>query len=154
MLATEQLQQSIIEGLHTETDPVHAAFAQEPRLTFGNAARIRFRRSIPGVATNPVASWRPVRRKSSCAVVRAVGVPPPKKIVQGRSITVDVFLREARGGGTPLPLYGRIPSSRAPQSEASTTGASASKASTLTARSSARIASQKRAACAGSARSL
>ena len=42
MLTTEQLQQSIIEGLHTETDPVHAALAQEPRLTFGNAARIRF----------------------------------------------------------------------------------------------------------------
>ena len=42
MLATEQLQQSIIEGLHTETDPVHAALAQELCLTFGNAARIRF----------------------------------------------------------------------------------------------------------------
>ena len=42
MLATEQLQQSIIEGLHTEADSVHAALAQEPRLSFGNAAGIRF----------------------------------------------------------------------------------------------------------------
>ena len=76
-------EQSVIERLHAEADPVDAVLAQEPRLAFRNAARIRLQGPFAQLPTNPVARENRRARKSSCAVVRAVGVPPPKKIVSG-----------------------------------------------------------------------
>ncbi len=78
------LQQSVIERLHAEADPVHAAVRAAVAPCVRKRCPDSLPRSIPAAADKSSCAWKPPSRKSSCAVVRAVGVPPPKKIVCGR----------------------------------------------------------------------
>src|SRR5690349_25094951 len=43
MIPAEELEQSIVEGLHPEADPIHARLAQEARFPFRHAAGIGFK---------------------------------------------------------------------------------------------------------------
>ncbi len=79
----QQLEQFVIPGLDAQADPVHSQAAEQSRLCEAKRCPDLLPPSIRATPTRSSRSRKPPRRYSSCAVVSAVGVPPPMKIVSG-----------------------------------------------------------------------